>query len=84
MLSPDRCGPSLPINTTLLEAGHWFPPEDVAVLTQAFERALGEFGLHDRKDPAAIALAKLVMHLAKEAERNPSRLCERAVTLMSG
>jgi hypothetical protein len=82
MLSPYRSGPSLPVNT-LLEAGYWFTPEDVAVLTQAFERALGELGLRDRKDPAAIALAKLVIHLAKEGERDPSRLCERAVTLMS-
>jgi hypothetical protein len=73
----------LPINATLLEEGHWFTPEDVAVLTQAFERALGALGLHDRKDPAAIVLAKLVIHLAKEGERDPSRLCDRAVTLMS-
>jgi hypothetical protein len=73
----------LPINTALLEEGHWFTPEDVAVLTQAFERALGELGLRDRKDPAATTLAKLVIHLAKEGERDPSRLSERAVTLMS-
>jgi hypothetical protein len=73
----------LPINSTLLESGHWFTPQDVAVLTQAFDRALGELGVRDRKDPAAIALAKLVIHLAKEGERDPSRLCERAVTLMS-
>jgi hypothetical protein len=74
----------LPINSsTLLEAGHWFKPEDVAVLTQAFERALSELGVRDRKDPAATALAKLVIHLAKEGERDPSRLCERAVMLMS-
>jgi hypothetical protein len=83
MLSPDRFGPSLPTSTTLLEAGHWFTPEDVAVLTQAFDRALGELGLRDRKDPAAITLAKLVIHLAKKGERDPARLCERAVTLMS-
>ena len=60
-----------------------FTPQDVAVLMQAFERALGELGLRDRKDPAAIALAKLVIHLAKEGERDPLRLCERAVMLMS-
>jgi len=50
MLSPYRSGPSLPVNT-LLEEGYWFTPEEVAVLTQAFERALGELGLRDRKDP---------------------------------
>jgi hypothetical protein len=72
----------LPTNT-LLEEGHWFAPEDVAVLTRAFERALGELGLRDRKDPVAIALAKHLIHLAKEGERDPSRLCERAVALMS-
>lgn len=72
----------MPVNT-LLEEGYGFTPEDVAVLTQAFERALGELGLRDRKDPAAIALAKLVIHLAKEGERDPSRLCERAPMLMS-
>jgi hypothetical protein len=30
-----------------------------------------------------MALAKLVIHLAKEGERDPARLCERAVMLMS-
>jgi hypothetical protein len=82
MLSPYRSGPSLPVNT-LLEEGYWFTPQDVAVLTQAFDRALGELGVRDRKDPAAMALAKLVIHLAKEGERDPARLCERAVMLMS-
>ena len=76
MLSADRFG--LPISTTLLEGGHWFTPEDVAVLTEAFERALGELGVCDRKDPAAIALAKLVIRLAKDGERDPSQLCDRA------
>ncbi len=82
MLSADRFG--LPVSTTLFEGGHWFTPEDIAVLTQAFERALGELGVRDRKDPAAITLAKLMIHLAaKEGERDPARLCERAVMLMS-
>jgi hypothetical protein len=79
MLSADRFG--LPVSTTLLEGGHWFTPEDVRVLTQAFERALGELGVRDRKDPTAIALAKLMIHLAaKKGERDPGLLCERAVT----
>jgi hypothetical protein len=51
---PTAAGLSLPINSTLLEAGHWFTPQDVAVLTQAFDRALGELGVRDRKDPAAL------------------------------
>ena len=82
MLSPCRPGPSLPVNT-LLGEGYWFTPEDVAVLTEAFERALGELGVRDRKDPAAIALAKLVIRLAKDGERDPAQLCYRAVMLMS-
>jgi len=58
-----------------------FGPEDIANLTTAFESALSKLGLVERNDPAAIAVAKLIILLAKKGEREPSRLCDRVVML---
>jgi hypothetical protein len=39
--------------------------------------------LVDRNDPAVMAVAKLIIELAKEGERNPARLCDQAVKRLS-
>jgi len=48
-------------------------------LSAAFEAALSKLGLVDRTDPRTMAVAKLSINLAKEGERDPDRLCERAL-----
>ena len=63
----------------ILENDHSFAPEDIANLTAAFEAALSQLGLVNRNDPMTTAVAKLVIQLAKEGERDPERLCEGAV-----
>jgi hypothetical protein len=66
----------------ILENDHSFAPEDIANLTAAFEAALSQLGLVNRTDPTTTAVAKRVIQLAKEGERDPGRLCEGAVTAL--
>jgi hypothetical protein len=54
---------------------------ETAVVTRAFEAALRKLELVDRHDPAAIAIAKLIVIQAKKGEWDPSRLCNHVVTL---
>lgn len=56
-----------------------FVPEDIKILVSAFEEALRELGLVDRKDPATLGVAKRIMALAQQGERDPIRLREGAV-----
>jgi hypothetical protein len=73
----------LKCQTKRLEAedGPLCGPEEIAALTAAFDAALRKLELVDRYDPAAIAIAKLIVIAAKKGEWNPSRLCNHAVTL---
>ena len=73
---------NMPIRSSL-ERDHSFGPEDIARLSAAFETALGKLGLVDRKDPATTAVAKLIIELAKEGERDPERLCALALKQLS-
>jgi hypothetical protein len=56
-----------------------FVPEDIKILVSAFKEALRELGLVDRKDPATLGVAKRIMALAQQGERDPIRLREGAV-----
>jgi len=51
-----------------------FGPEEIAKMSGAFEAALRKLGLVDRNDPAATAVAKLIIEFAKAGERDPERL----------
>ena len=63
----------------ILENDHSFEPEDIANLTAAFEAALSKLGLVNRNDPMTMAVARVIMQLAKNGERDPARLCDDAV-----
>jgi len=63
------------------EHGPLFGAAEIAALTAAFDAALRKLDLVDRDDPAAIVIAKLIVIAARKGERDPSRLCDRAVTL---
>ena len=67
----------------ILEAEHGplFGPAEIAALTAAFDAALRKLELVDRHDPAAIAVAKLIVIAARKGERDPSRLCNQVVTV---
>ncbi len=58
---------------------HAFEPEDIPVLTAAFEEALRELRLVDRTDPATQLVAKRIIELAQRGERDPIRLRDGAV-----
>jgi hypothetical protein len=66
----------------LLHGDVWFAPEDLEKLTAAFELALSKLELSDRRDPLAVVLAKFIIELAKEGERDPAALCEGALKLL--
>ena len=57
----------------LLQDGS-FSPEDITALTTTFEDSLSALGLLDRNDPAVLIVAKRIIELAKDGERNPARL----------
>jgi len=63
----------------LLEADHAFGPDDIRILTDAFEDALKRLGLVDRDDPATLIVAKRIIELAKQGERDPARLRDGAI-----
>jgi hypothetical protein len=54
-----------------------FSPEDITALT-AFEDTLRTLGFRDRKHPTVLLVAKRVIELARQGERNP-KLLQNAV-----
>jgi len=61
-----------------------FGPDEIACMGQAFEEALRCLDVIDRTSPAAETLAKKIIELAKQGERNPTQLRNRAVESVSG
>jgi len=61
-----------------------FGPEDCAKLVAGFESAVTQLGLKDRNDPATTQVAKLIIQLAKDGQRDPKRLAERAAEIVRG
>jgi hypothetical protein len=51
-----------------------FGPEDIKVITAAFEDALSSLGLVDRADPLTEIVAKKIIECAQTGERDPIRL----------
>jgi hypothetical protein len=64
--------------------GGTFGPDEIAVMTKAFEGALRALDLVDRTDPAADMVAKKIIELVNQGERDQVRLCDRAVEALSG
>ena len=65
----------MPIQPLLVGSGA-FSPDEVVILTTAFEDALRALGLVDRKDPAVTTVAKRVIELARGGEHDPILLRE--------
>jgi hypothetical protein len=57
----------------LLRNGH-FTPEDITALTVAFENALLTLGINDRTHPTVLLVAKRVIEVARQGERDPATL----------
>jgi hypothetical protein len=56
------------------EDGGAFDPEDIAIMTTAFDRLLTDFKLVDRDDPVVTMLAKLVIEVVRNGERDLERV----------
>jgi predicted RNase H-like nuclease len=54
--------------------GGVFQPEDVAVMTTAFDGLLADFKLVNRDDPVVTMLAKLVIEMVRTGERDPEQI----------
>ena len=74
-------GLDVPIRA-ILENDHAFGPEDIANLTAAFEAALIRLGPVDRGDPLTTVVAKAIIQLAKNGERDPKKLCDGALQIL--
>jgi hypothetical protein len=62
---------------------HAFGPDEIRVLTIAYEEALRTLRLKDRADPATEMIAKKIIELAQRGERDPARLREHALRCLS-
>jgi hypothetical protein len=62
----------VPIRAALRDS--YFTPEDATVLMAVFEQALQDLRLVHRNDPAVTLVAKRVIALARQGERNPKLL----------
>ena len=61
-----------------------FGPDEIAIMVMAYEMGLTQINASGDKDPTAETLAKTIVMLAKQGERDPVRLEQRAVEIMSG
>jgi hypothetical protein len=60
-----------------------FTPDDVTNLVTAFNETLGALGLANREDPVTLQVAKTIIELATQGERDPIRLRDAAVKALS-
>ena len=58
-------------------------PDEIAVLVAAYEDALRALSLVNRTDLATEMVAKKIIELAKQGERDPVRLRERVIEAVS-
>jgi hypothetical protein len=56
-----------------------FGPDDLRAMATAFEKALDKLGLKDRTDAVTELVAKRIIALAKQGERDPVKLYEGAM-----
>jgi hypothetical protein len=69
----------------LLARGHVsFGPEDIALLAAGLESALTNLNITNRNDPTTTLVAKLIIQLAGNGERDPTRLAKRAIEIVRG
>jgi hypothetical protein len=59
-----------------------FSPEDIAVLTAAFEGTLRALELVDRTDPLTELVARKIIECAQTGERDPIRLRDCVLKLL--
>jgi hypothetical protein len=63
------------------ETGGAFGPEVIDIMSSAYQAVLSDLGLADHEDSLTLLVARRIIDLAAEGERDPDRL--RASTLAS-
>jgi hypothetical protein len=71
----------MPITRLLQDTA--FGPDEIAVLVAAYDDALRALSLINRPDLATEMVAKKIIELAKQGERDPVRLRERVIEAVS-
>jgi hypothetical protein len=61
-----------------------FGPGDIALLAAGLESALTSLDITNRNDPTTILVAKLIIQLARDGERDSMRLAKRAIEIVRG
>lgn len=56
-----------------------FEPEEIEVMTAAYEAALIDLGLVDRDDPITEIVASAILNIASRGERDPATIKNRAL-----
>ena len=61
-----------------------FGPDEIAIMVMAYEMGLTQINASGDNDPTAETLAQTIVMLAKRGERDPIRLEQRAIEIISG
>ena len=75
--NPIPCGFAMPMTSFL--GGREFPAETLVSMGIAFDQACKALGLADRSDPLTAIVASKIIAVAQDGERDPDRLCARAL-----
>lgn len=75
-------GTAMPIRALLDVDGAAFGPEDIKAIAAAHEMVLTRLKVEDRKSAMAFLVAKTVVQIAKDGERDPQRLSERVFRVL--
>ena len=59
-----------------------FGPDLIVAMTAAYESALTDLELIDRKDPLTELIAKSIINITATGERDPERMKERALNAL--
>ena len=74
-------GTVMPINRLL--AGYQLEPEEVEILTAAFNRALRSLGDVDRNDPLTELIARKIIEIGATGVRDPVEISKIAIKRLS-
>ena len=94
--APQKVTSALPSNTDRLALAHRskhmaiyrliangsFGPDEIEVMTAAYEGALIDLQLSDRNDPITELIAKSIVNVTATGERDPIQIKERAINAL--
>src|SRR5262245_25240638 len=73
-------GPGPPLPSKIANGS--FGPDEIKVMTEAYENALIDLGIANRDDPVTELIAKSIVNVTATGERNSTLVKERAVNAL--